>query len=217
MTNKKKQMIIPDTVKTQKKPQYYQKRTDLTQTEKTAINHYKDLVNPQYKWDYKPKPHEIDKAVGIDCFMVNRVLRGVIPQSSLSNRDKIRLNLIVNPLNTAIKKSKIATPFDVIKGVRYYEGLKALEVGKTTKQLAFGSYSTSLEIAARYAGKNVEHELIFFYLTVRKGDCALYVDKDEEEWILEPDKEYIVSTIVHFRKSEFITGSKAIVYYLERT
>jgi hypothetical protein len=197
------------------KPVPYRNRADLTNSEITAINHYKDLVNPQYKWDYKPKPNEKSPSIGIDCFIVNRVLRGMIPKSLLSKRDIIRYNSIVRQLNAAIKKSLIGIRIDVIKGVSYFEGLKDYKIGGVATDNGFGSFTTSREKAAEYADINKDKELIFFYLTLEKGDSALYVDPDEDEWILGSGRKYIIRDIVHLKRTEWEMGRQAIVYYLE--
>lgn len=198
------------------RPVPYQNRSDLTDREIRGIDHYKDLVNPQYQWDYRRRCNAEEISLGIDCFMVNQVLRGIIPVSVLSKRDLIRYNAIVLQLNAAIKKSRIDSSIDVVKGVSYFDGLEDYQIDNVVTDNAFGSFTTSIEKAAEYANTNADNELIFFYLRLEKGDSALYIDADEEEWLLGSDRKYIVGDIIHYEPSQWIRGKQAIVYYLER-
>ncbi len=192
----------------------YHKRTDLTRDEIRAINHYKDLVNPQYSWDY-PITKRKRGSVGIDCYMVNNVLRGTIPQTSLSLNDTKKIEHIVNGLSSAIRKSIVKTEIELLKGIKYFDELETYDVDKTVSHDAFGSFTTSKEEALKYSGVNSENEHLFLHLILRKGSHALYIDADEEEYLIEPQQHFRVRGIVHYAKGDFLFGRKAIVYYLE--
>lgn len=206
MTNSKQRMIIRN--KKADRPTPYQTRSDLTQDEVRAINHYKDLVNPQYEWDFKPVP---EKDVGIDCQIINGVLRRKYSKDLLSRRDNNRVSRTVGYINSAIKKSRLSKNLPLIKGIKQFKGLSSYKVGMTITEYAFGSYTTNPKVATRYSGKNSKSEYIYFTVELRAGDKALYVDADEEEWILKTRCKFIVTDIEHGA----IEGHKAIIYHLE--
>ena len=187
----------------------YLKRKDLTEEEKAAISHYKDINNPQYKWELKVKRQ---KDVGIDCQIVNGVLRDDHHYSELSSGDKKRFTRIKNLINSAVKKSKTREDLRLFKGVKPFDKLVCYSIGAKVPQPAFSSFTTNAKLAKRYAGKK-KGEYIFFYLKLNKGSHALYVDSDEDEWILATDCVLQVTDIKHTS----LLGVRAIVYYLKLT
>jgi len=208
MTNKKKQMDIPD-----EKLIPYNKRADLTAKEINALNHYKDLINKQYQWDYKPKKR--NESVGIDCQMVNEYLREDIPEKRkiLSCGDKIRLGQIISLIDSAISKSYPKEELILYKGLKMFRGLEDVDLGKDIKDGAFASFTTDLHKAAPYSKKNKRGEYIFYQIEVTEKDNALYIDKDEDEWLL--PRGY--NTILGIDQVKNFAGkSKAIIYHVER-
>lgn len=199
-------MIIPK--KKVERPTPYQNRRDLSQEEIRAINHYKDLINPQYKWDIKVEP---EKGLGIDCQIINGILRRKYSPDMLSRRDKNRLSRTVRYINSAINKSVLSKNLPLIKGIKRFKGLNTYKVGTTITEYAFGSYTTKPQTAKSYSGKNSKGEYIYFTVELKRGDKALYVDADEEEWILKTRCKFVVTSIEHGT----IEGCKAIIYHLE--
>lgn len=187
----------------------------LTAIEIDAVSHYKDLIYPQYIWDYVLEDR--DESIGIDCLMVNRILRGIIDISELSEADRNRFYYLMENINRAIAKSRVDRNFRVVKGIKEFDGLKSYTVGSTFTEGAFGSYTTSRSIATKYAGENDDGELLFYSQELNEGDYALYVDADEDEWIIGTDSKYEVIDIVHYEPLNFISEHRAKVFYLRRT
>lgn len=209
MTNKKKQMDIPDKSNSQKKPIPYQKRSDLTADEKDAIGHYRDLNYQQFDWSYKPEK----KRLSSDCDIINGVLRKNISISKLNSKEQTRFKQLVSHISSAVFKSKLSKGFTVYKGLIDFDGLKDYQIGKIVEDKAFGSFSTSKEVALKYAGPNSKGELIIFILDLNRSDYAIYIDEKESEWVLPRNSKYYVADISHYEKSEW-GDSKAIIYYL---
>lgn len=191
----------------------YRDREDLTKLEKAAISHYRDLTYAQLKWDWDIGRVEL----GDDCHMVNNIMRGSIPRASLTRGDKFRSSWIINRVTSAINKSPVTQEFDVIRGVEMFKALKKADIGSKIDDNAFTSFTTSRKTASRYAKKNNNGEYIFFRLTLNRGDFALYVDSVEEEWLLGKDKTFLVEDIEHLKDVPWLSGGKAIIYYLTLT
>lgn len=195
--------------KSKNKPPYppYKKRTDLSNAEKNAISHYKDLTNPQYKWDYKPEKGKC-KDIGIDCYIVNSVLRGIIPKSALSKRDLNRFYSIVNNMSAAIEKSELTEAMEVIKGLSGSSWIEKYKSEDEYNEDAFGSYTTSKNIANKYAKKNKDGKKVFISQMLNKDSHALFVDNDECEYILPKGRRYLISRIREYKNNK-------IIYYIE--
>lgn len=197
----------------------YTNRNDLTRMEILAINHYKDLINPQFSWDYAP---EEQIYTGIDCHIVNNILRNnknpkeKLRYDNLTQADKIRYTRIEKHVESAIRKSPL--PYEklrVVKGIKPFSDLTNYKEGDIISDLAFSSYTESKEKAFEYSMKNENGEYVFFYLTLKRGDLALYVDTDEEEWLIICKKHLAILSINHYGAGEWIDEGKAIVYYLK--
>lgn len=173
-----------------------------------AIHHYKDLIFPQFIWDYKPFIDML-MCIGIDCYMVNSILRGIIPLSKLSIHDRNQFYRIVNNLSSAISKCYLRKDVDVIKGLTDPEWIEKYKVGEKFGDDGFGSFSPSRDIAHKYAGIGKKGKKVFMILTLEKGSNALYLDDgNEPEYILPRGNRYVVSDIV-----ESVDG---VTYYVER-
>ena len=197
----------------------YTNRNDLTRMEVLAINHYKDLINPQFNWDYTP---EEEIYTGIDCHIVNNVLRNnenpkeKLRYDNLTRADKVRYTRIEKHVESAIRKSLFPhEKLMVVKGIKPFSDLKNYKEGDIISDLAFSSYTESKEKALEYSMKNENDEYIFFYLTLNRGDLALYVDADEEEWLIICKKHLSILSISHYDVGDWIDEGKAIVYYLK--
>lgn len=191
----------------------YRDREDLTKLEKAAISHYRDLTYAQLKWDWDIGRVEL----GDDCHMVNNIMRGSIPRASLTRGDKFRSSWIINRVTSAIQKSPVTQEFDVIRGVEMFDGLRDAVIGSKIVDDAFTSFTTSPKTAAQYAGKNDTGEWIILRLTLTVGNFALYIDDVESEWLLGRDKCFRVADIQHQENISWLSGGKAIIYYLTLT
>lgn len=181
----------------------------VSEGERSAARHYKDLLHPQFNWDFKP-PRNLCKGVGIDCCIVNNTLRGVIDYKSLSLRDRSNFNYIVTQLTNAINKSRVITNVKVLKGLSGSGWIEKMAVGDTFTDKAFGSFTTNTKIADKYAKRNHTGKRVYISQTLKRGFRALYLnDAGEEEYILTPNIKYIVRDITY-------SGS-TIIYYVERT
>lgn len=192
------------------RPIPYHKRADLTKKEIEAISHYKDLVNPQYEWDMKVRKK---KGVGIDCQIINGLLRGEYSKLTLSRKDKARFTQSIRHINSAILKSIVNTNLDLFRGLKPFKGLNKFQIGGTVTEQGISSFTSSLRTAKEYSGKNHRGEYIYFHLELKRGSRALYVDSDEKEWILKPMTKFKVRDIERTR----LGGRMAIIYHLELT
>lgn len=196
--------------KTNKKSVSYQSRCDLTDLMVNEISHYKDLRNPQYQWDCALP---CNLKVGADCYVVNNALRNPFFYRRLTDKDKRRVKRIVNIVTSAINLSPLPHRVDLIKGVSPFPELKEYCKDAIVQDKAFGSYSTTRAVADDYSEQNEDGEYIYFLLSLKEGDCALYIDEDESEYLLNPGNFFQVMDIQH----EKINGRKAIFYYLALT
>lgn len=191
----------------------YRDREDLTKLEKAAISHYRDLTYPQMKWKWdnnRKKPRS-------DYYMVNNIMRDKIKRDDLTREDKFRASWIINRVTSAINKSPVTQTFDVIRGVEMFDELRTAKVGSTIRDFAFTSFTTLPDIAAKYSRKNDTDEWIVLHLTLTPQDFALYIDAEEEEWLLAGYKKFRVKHIEHRDDTPWNSGDKAIVYYLTLT
>ncbi len=189
---------------------YYRRTKQLTTDEISAIRHYRDLNKKQYKWEnVKLKTNRPNK----DCDVINGYLRGDIPKSQFTKAEFERLQLLINSISSAIEKSSVDhDELTVYKGVSEFKGLKKYVEGKKVRDKGFSSFSTSEEMALRYAGKNAKGEKIIFALELKRGDKAVYIDNVENEWLIQKGCKYYVTKITPYTESEL--WGKAIVYYL---
>ena len=93
--------------------------------------------------------------------------------------------------------------------------LEGFRIGQTFTEHAFGSFTTSKRTAIKYAMKRRRGRLVFQTVLLEKGDCALYIDTDESEWLLPKNITYNVTEISMLENP--IHGQEGIVYYLSRT
>lgn len=179
-----------------------------TPEERMVIKHYKDLINPQFKWDLKPLRHLL-KGIGIDCFIINGVLRGIIPINSLSERDRSLFNYAVSLLTNAINKSVVINDTYVYKGLSDSEWVDEYKTGDIYIDRGFGSFTPSKTVADKYANKNKKKVKVYIYLELKSGTNALYLDDGgEKEYILPPKTAYHIVKIDRKKQSN--------IYYVER-
>lgn len=181
----------------------YKRNTTLSEFEISAISHYKDLINPQYKWDYKPV---IPVTVGIDCNIINGFLRGNISKKLLSNDDLKRVSKLIDLISSAINSNKTEKTLSLIKGLSNPTWIKKYKVSDIYKESAFGSYTTSKTIAKNYAMEWKRGKPTYLSLELLEGSRALYLGKEENEWLLPKNMIFSIDDIVDY--------GNAIVYYL---
>lgn len=185
------------------------KRKDLTKHEKSALRHYRDLGFPQHKWSFKLGTNRPNT----DCDMINGYLRGTIPESRFRFKEVDYLKSLITAIETAIDKSIVDRKFTVYKGLKYFSKLTKYIKGKSVIDLGFNSFSTSIDKALEYSGKNAKGEHILFGLDLKSGDHALYIDEKEDEWLIQKGSEFQVYAIRHVKRPDII--GKAIIYYLK--
>lgn len=204
-------MILPDRWMQHKIP--YKNRRVLSKEEIDAVSHYKDLKNSQHVWDYHPEPGEKESTTGMDCFMINSFMRGLLKQP-VSVHDETLLGELIGHIDTAVSSYSLTENLLLFRGLGNPDWLEGFRIGQTFTEHAFGSFTTSKRTAIKYAMKRRRGRLVFQTVLLEKGDCALYIDTDESEWLLPKDITYKVTEISKLDNQ--IYGREGIVYYLSR-
>lgn len=187
----------------------YTQRKTLTAEERRAISHYKDLKNPQCKWDYKAK-NKPDK-LGIDCYMINGYLRGTVKDKDLSVRDWVQVNRLIERIRSAIQKCTVRKYTVVYKGLSNPEWFLQNKVGDTIYIKSFMSFSESRAIAEKYAMRYEGDNPIVLLYILRPDDKSLYVDNDEKEHVM---LDHSAFKIIGMKAHKFPDGRVGRVYYL---
>ena len=192
----------------------YKNRRILSKEEIDAVSHYKDLKNSQHVWDYHPEPGEKELTTGMDCFMINSFMRGLLRQP-ISIHDETLLGELIGHIDTAVSSYNLHEDLLLFRGLGNPDWLEEFKIGQTFTEHAFGSFTTSKRTAIKYAMKRKRGSLVFQTVLLEKGDNALYIDTDESEWLLPKDITYKVTEISKLDNQ--IYGREGIVYYLSRT
>ncbi len=191
----------------------YKNRRILSKEEIDAVSHYKDLKNSQHVWDYHPEPGEKELTTGMDCFMINSFMRGLLRQP-ISIHDETLLGELIGHIDTAVSSYNLHEDLLLFRGLGNPDWLEEFKIGQTFTEHAFGSFTTSKRTAIKYAMKRKRGSLVFQTVLLEKGDNALYIDTDESEWLLPKDITYKVTEISKLDNQ--IYGREGIVYYLSR-
>ena len=191
----------------------YKNRRILSKEEIDAVSHYKDLKNSQHVWDYHPEPGEKELTTGMDCFMINSFMRGLLRQP-ISIHDETLLGELIGHIDTAVSSYNLHEDLLLFRGLGNPDWLEEFKIGQTFTEHAFGSFTTSKRTAIKYAMKKKRGSLVFQTVLLEKGDNALYIDTDESEWLLPKDITYKVTEISKLDNQ--IYGREGIVYYLSR-
>lgn len=183
-------------------------RADLTREEIQALRYYQDIGNPQHNWDVEiPVSNEHR-----DCYVINTSLRSAEFRASLSDHDRQLVNKLIDQMDSAINKSLVLNHTDIIRGLTDPTWLEEIDAGFVDD--AYGSFTLDVAIASKFAGKNKDGEKVFLYRELKKGDKAVSLGDKEKEMLVPRGRIYVIDDIVRFDVDEFISGHKAIVYYV---
>lgn len=195
----------------------FRRNSLLKPIEINALSHYRDAGTNQINWDYfVPANRWKDR----DCFMINGVLKGNILKNYLMNSDKKLLLDLIPLISSATRKNRVSDTFTVYKGLssdswiteKFDKNGKPLE-NAPYMDYAFGSFTSNPKIAVKYSQKFNKKDIYLLVQTLEIGDCALYIDDKEYEWLL-PENIYY-----SFEKKNIIpleNGGKQITYYIKR-
>lgn len=196
----------------------YYLRTDLTPEEKKAVGHYRDKGVKQEDWSYKQASGKKCR----DCIIFNGILRRSGVWSKLKATEQRKAMEYITQIKSAIAHSRTTRDLELFKGVMYFPKLREYTVGKVVSDNAFGSFTTDINTANKYSGKDKTktERYIYFRLKLPKGSRALYIDEKEEEYVLLPGMKYYVADKIQYKKagsktSMWTAKGNAIVYYLE--
>ena len=207
-------------------PMPYTLNPYLTDNEVMAINYYKDKGNPQHKtWNYKFREGTKTK----DSYITNKyykskydyyknrflnnneVSTGFIDFSESDEREIQKMSYY---LSSAINKSKIPSKFTVFRGIKDNEIIEECFKNKLVFRFSgFGSFSTSFDVAREHAGEFNKSPTKYFlsYNFNPKNDYALYIDKEEEEWLLPKNLDFVI-----VEKDYWENNPHEIVYYITK-
>lgn len=185
-------------------------RNDLTEEEKRALESYQDIDSPQHGWNLLLPKGLKNK----DCYVINNTLRSVSVRDSMDRHDRDIVDYLILQIDSAIAKSDITEKVDVFRGLSDPSWLEYMDVDSGFMDDAYGSFTLDINVAAKFAGTNASNEKVFLVRELEKGNRAVYMGDKEEEMLIPRRRKYVVDAIVHFDKDEFISGHKAIVYYI---
>lgn len=185
-------------------------REELTKEEIRALTAFQDLGVPQNIWDIAPPDTK-----HANCSVINAYLRDASFRKMLSQNDILQCGKLISLLDSAIEKSTVTHPLNVIRGLgdsAWFED--TYQVGMLYKEEAFGSYSLSIESAVRYAGVNPSGKQIFLARVLDSGSHAVYLGQKEDEMLVRRGCEYIIEEVVDVAVGELSPTHKANVYIL---
>lgn len=185
-------------------------REELTRDEIRALTAFQDLGVPQNIWDITPPD-----AKHANCSVINAYLRDASFRKELSRNDMLQCGKLISLLDSAIEKSVVTHPLNVIRGLSdsaWFED--TYQVGMLYKEEGFGSYSLSIDSAVRYAGVNPSGKQVFLARVLDSGSRAVYLGEKENEMLVKRDSEYIIDEVVEVDIGELSHTHKANVYIL---
>ncbi|HJJ29113.1 MAG TPA: hypothetical protein O0X70_06980 [Methanocorpusculum sp.] len=193
----------------------------LSDDEITSVSCYHDVEAQPLHWDYpiSEKPF----GIRMECFLINNYLRKSL-KFPLTKHDKDKLDCLIPNIASAIDNSTLLHPLRVIKGLTNPDWLLKLDPNEPYVDDAFGSFTTSIDIAVKYAiDKKIEEEnrlhkkhdnqAVFIIQDLKPNDKALYINDSEYEWLLPKNREYIITDI---REGYLPNDWSSLTYYIEK-
>lgn len=189
-------------------PPYNSRMSKLSNAEKMAVSCYKDLNNPQSRWDY---PIPKDRSTAEDCYMINYYMRGEIHPTSL--HDIRQVERYISLIKSAILSFSNPRACRLFRGYSNPERMLDLKENHMFTEDAFTSCSELQTKAEDYALDNPEIETpVISICDYPPHTNMLYFDEDEYEWLLLPAT-YLIFKIVPAK----IRGKEGLIYYIKKT